>query len=179
MVRSWRDKCPQKTPVRFHISKHGVAIVEGAGHARLNRCGAAVTTFPTLIRSLNSGAANHLQKAHSATSGHSGRGQAIAGAAAMAVSSSIDTGTPAPAVRLPLDPLPTHRNGTPSSVLRRNRARDLTFTRGRHRRGNWLPSNSLVCRRRSPRPGSVPRGANAAGGGAQARRMRGCGRGGL
>jgi len=36
-----------------------------------------------------------------------GRGQTISGAAAMPVPSSIDTGTPAPAIRLPLDPAPT------------------------------------------------------------------------
>eukprot|EP00964_Phaeocystis_antarctica_P078139 scaffold48595_cov68-Phaeocystis_antarctica.AAC.1 len=37
-----------------------------------------------------------------------GRGQTISGAPAMAVPSSIGTGTPAPAIRLPLDPAPTH-----------------------------------------------------------------------
>ena len=63
------------------------------------------------LSSHKSGQADHLQKNH-VTSSHSGRGQAISGAAAMAVPSSIDTGTPAPAVRLPLDPVPTHRNGT-------------------------------------------------------------------
>ena len=30
----------------------------------------------------------------------------------MAVPSSVDTGTPAPPDRLPLDPVSTHRNGT-------------------------------------------------------------------
>ena len=53
----------------------------------------------------------------------------------------MDTGTPAPAVRLPLDPVPTHHNGI-VLLLCRNPARDLIFRRGQHRRGNWLPSNS-------------------------------------
>ena len=44
-----------------------------------------------------------------------GRGQTISGAAAMPVPSSIDTGTPAPAIRLPLDPAPTHPREPPFS----------------------------------------------------------------
>ena len=47
-----------------------------------------------------------------------GRGQTIAGAAAMAVPSSIGTGTPAPATRLPLDPAPTHPREPPFSHAR-------------------------------------------------------------
>ena len=70
-------------------------------------------------------------------------------AAAIAVPLSIDTGTPAPAVRLPLDPLPAHRNRTPFA---QESGSDLIFTRGRHRRDIWLPSNSMVCHRRRPRP---------------------------
>ena len=44
-----------------------------------------------------------------------GRGQTSSGAAAMPVPSSIDTGTPAPAIRLPLDPAPTHPREHPFS----------------------------------------------------------------
>ena len=46
-----------------------------------------------------------------------GRGQTFSGAAAiyMPAPSSIDTGTPAPAIRLPLDPMPTHPREHPFS----------------------------------------------------------------
>ena len=88
------------------------------------------------------------------TSGHSGSGRGTLALPAMAVPSSIDTGTPAPPDLLPLDPVSTHRNGT---SLCRNPARDLIFiTRGRHRRDNGLTSNYKVCRRRRPRPQLTP-----------------------
>ena len=46
------------------------------------------------------------------TSGHSGSGRGTLALPAMAVPSSIDTGTPAPPDLLPLDPASTHRNST-------------------------------------------------------------------
>merc|ERR1712166_531271 len=62
-----------------------------------------------------------------------GRGQTISGAAAMAVPSSIGTGTPAPAIRLPLDPAPTHPRERPfpqeSSVRLGLQARSSTMRR--------------------------------------------------
>ena len=78
-----------------------------------------------------------------------GRGQTISGAAAMAVPSSIDTGTPAPAIRLPLDPAPLTRESTP---FRRNRACDLVFTRDRQRCGDEASRDSPVNSRHSPHP---------------------------
>ena len=77
-----------------------------------------------------------------ATSRHSGRGQTIAGAAAMPVPSSIDTGTPAPAIRLPLDPAPTQpRERLFSQELGARldlQARSLTMRRWtRRRRGRY------------------------------------------
>ena len=70
------------------------------------------TAFPTPSQFPQLGSGGSPAKMTTATSGPSGRGQTTCSAAAIAVSSSIDTGTPAPAVRLPLDPVPTHRNGT-------------------------------------------------------------------
>ena len=110
------------------------------------------TAFPTPSSWDKRGGARHLQKTLG-TSGHSGSGRGTLALPAMAVPSSIDTGTPAPPDLLPLDPVSTHRNGT---SLCRNPARDLIFTRGRHRRDNGLTSNYKVCRRRRPRPQLTP-----------------------
>ena len=60
----------------------------------------------------------------------------------MAVPSSVDTGTPAPPDRLPLDPVYLLTATVP--LLCRNPARHLIFTRGRHRQDNWLTSSSSV-----------------------------------
>ena len=78
-----------------------------------------------------------------------GRGQTISGAAAMAVPSSIGTGTPAPAIRLPLDPAPTHPRERP---FRRNRACDLIFKRDRQRCGDGASPKRPVCHSHSPHP---------------------------
>ena len=78
-----------------------------------------------------------------------GRGQTISGAAAMPVPSSIDTGTPAPAIRLPLDPAPTHPRERP---FRRNRACDLIFKRDRQRCGDGASPKRPVCHSHSPHP---------------------------
>ena len=78
-----------------------------------------------------------------------GRGQTISGAAAMTVPSSIGTGTPAPAIRLPLDPAPTHPRERP---FRRNRACDLIFKRDRQRCGDGASPKRPVCHSHSPHP---------------------------
>ena len=78
-----------------------------------------------------------------------GREQTISGAAAMTVPSSIGTGTPAPAIRLPLDPAPTHPRERP---FRRNRACDLIFKRDRQKCGDGASPKRPVCHSHSCHP---------------------------
>ena len=109
-------KCPRSKPpllVNIRSRPPSTTITRGARHLR-TRCWGHRITDPKQFPQIGAGGSSAKKPCHFwplwATPAAA---QTTWSAAAMAVPSSIETGTPAPAVRLPLDPVPTHRNGTP------------------------------------------------------------------
>ena len=114
---------------------------------------APATAFPTPFQFPHkSGGADHLQKT-GGTFGHSGSGaddmERCGNGGSILHCPQARLGTSRP---LTLRPSAYSLTATVPLFCAGIRHGDLIFTRGRHRRHNWLPSNSLVCRRRRPHP---------------------------
>ena len=87
--------------------------------------------------------------AFSAPLAHSGRAQRTCSAAIMSALSAIDAGTPAPAIRLPLDPAPAHPRERPFS---QESGKRLDLKRDRQRCGDGPSPKRPVCHNHRPRP---------------------------